>query len=397
MRKINEDKTRAFTLVELLVVIAIIGILIALLLPAVQAAREAARRMQCSNNLKQLGLALHNFHDAHKAFPASRDFLTVPKPNPLPAEDAVWAGGTWSGGNNWGGDRFLASAGWSGMVFLFPYIEASARYDTFFEKSADGEPIYQSAFSVPPGVQDAVTAFICPSCPGSWSGDEVAPGWMGVPIARTNYGLCRGDAIYHPDLLPGRHDAWSDVRSRCVFNPTEQKGIGSIVDGTSNTIAVSEFTKPTSYPALSVKGGVAAYYVPDIYTAGEARGCLNVTQDRKTFVDPDEADTGHGSFTRAYRLVWGGANMQGFNTVLPPNSPSCISNRYAFEHAWSIMSAESFHTGGVNCALFDGSVQFVSETIDYGPTNAAPARSGPSQFGVWGAMGSPNGGESASL
>ncbi|MCL2346625.1 MAG: DUF1559 domain-containing protein [Planctomycetaceae bacterium] len=386
---------RAFTLVELLVVIAIIGILIALLLPAVQAAREAARRMQCSNNLKQLGLALHNFHDAHKAFPASRDFLTVPKPDPLPAEDAIWNGGKWDGGNNWGGDRFLASAGWSTSVFLFPYIEQTAAYESCFEKDSSGNPVYQAAWSNPPGVRNPMPAFLCPSCPGGAMSTEVCDAsWTGTAVARTNYGVSRGDATYHTEKLPGRHDPWSDVRSRSMFVPIERKGMGAAVDGTSNTIAMSEFAKPTTWPSLEVKGGVAEYDFYDVYEAGRVRGCLSVTNDHKTLPDIDANKSGHGSFTRAFRLTLGTTSFQGFQTILPPNSPSCIAAQWDFEGGWGIFAASSFHTGGVNGVFFDGSVQFIPETIDFGPANAAAVRSGQSQFGVWGAMGSPNGGES---
>ncbi len=113
MQRISNSKPlrRAFTLVELLVVIAIIGALVALLLPAVQAAREAARRMQCSNNMKQYGIALHNYHDTYQDFPSSRIQLSQ------------FDGGTVSDNNLY--------AGWSTHVAILPFLEQTARWDAF--------------------------------------------------------------------------------------------------------------------------------------------------------------------------------------------------------------------------------------------------------------------------
>ena len=324
---------------------------------------------------------MHNFHDAHKNFPASRDFLTEPRPNPLPDTD-----------RDWGGDHFFATAGWSGLVFLFPFMEQTANYDSILgTTAADGLP--WTAWREPPGLRERVSAFLCPSCPG----EGLSPGgWTwSVPIARTNYGLCRGEQLFHNDLLPPRYGAgsWYHSDSRSAFIPITRRGMGFIVDGTSNTIAMGEFVKPNSLNSSDVRGGVSHFETPDIYTGGEVRRCLTLRNGR-TLTNP--IDFAHGTFTRALRLSHGSAGFQGFHTVLPPNSPTCLTAGNA-ESAWGITSTSSFHTGGVNAAYFDGSAHFVSETVDFGPANAAPVRSGPSQFGVWGAMGTPNGGESQSL
>jgi hypothetical protein len=97
-------------------------------------------------------------------------------------------------------------------------------------------------------------------------------------------------------------------------------------------------------------------------------------------------------------LALGTVSMHGFSTVLPPNSPSCIASVGVFEGGWGIYSAQSNHMGGVNGVLFDSSVRFISDTIDFGPANSEYIRTdGPSPFGVWGAMGTPDGGESGGL
>ena len=393
-----------FTLVELLVVIAIIGMLIALLLPAVQAAREAARRMQCGNNLKQLGLALHNFHDANNAFPASRDFLTVPRPTSLEGQTDA---DPYNGSINWGQDLFMATGGWSTAVFLFPFIEAAARYDSIFVKNTAGQSMYTAAWNSvdgqrAEGLRTAIAAFLCPSCPGSPLSTVVEPAY--AVSARSNYAFCRGDALQNAEAVQGfAANTWTDARARSLFIPLERRDMGYISDGTSNTIAVSEMVKPSTYPFLFVKGGVIG--LPDaqansISTAGATRVCLTFTPDRITILERTDTDTSgrdastHGSFTRAFLISLGTLSMSGFNTVLPPNSPSCLGGRWNFEGGWGMFSAQSHHTGGVNAAFFDGSVRFISETIDFGPADSVYIRgSGQSPFGVWGALGTPDGGE----
>jgi prepilin-type N-terminal cleavage/methylation domain-containing protein len=163
MKRHSNPKT-AFTLVELLVVIAIIGVLVGLLLPAVQAAREAARRMQCSNNMKQLGLALHNYHSAYNQFPA---------------------GAVSFEGYSWGGTRHVSAA-----IFLMPFIEMSNLYDGIAQDAkiaAPGSAIWNS-----PALQNAgpQSAFICPSAAG---GDSSALNG----ISKCLYVFSVGDELWH--------------------------------------------------------------------------------------------------------------------------------------------------------------------------------------------------------
>lgn len=343
-------KPRGFTLVELLVVIAIIGILVGLLLPAVQAAREAARRMQCSNNLKQLGLALHNYHSAFNAFPGGTS-----------------GSGCRAGCPSIGSARSRVSV----HVSLLPYYEQNNMWNEF-----------QSNVSAPwanlPYWSIQIPTLVCPS--------DV----QFRPVERTaitNYFYCGGDSS---SLMCAQDDEVAPTRNcrnpRGVFGRFSFTRIGSITDGTSNTIVISEDVSPagarTRGRAANVGGGitdtpafcrslmVGGLYIPDI---------------------PLNTDYG----TRGGRWGDGGAMFSRFTTMLPPNSPSCLEN----SSHWSggMFAAGSRHTGGVNSCFGDGSVRFISESIDAGNQGVVENVAGPSPYGVWGALGSKAGGEVATF
>ena len=356
----------AFTLVELLVVIAIIGILIALLLPAVQAAREAARRMQCTNTLKQIALAAHNYHDSNKNLPASRTNLL---------------GGvldSWSG------------MGWSGLITLFPYVEETSRYTEITGLASDF-----AAWNSPVAVRTKVSAFLCAS-DGSDPLSGVITNNPDPPTARTNIGFCRGDGMWNADAQTLSHATGADnVRSRSMFNPCLFKGLGGINDGTSNTIAFCEFVKAQGPNSTMVKGGAVVYSFPDIRQPGNARLCLTAAPDGKTLLTTGGFSLPNIRYARGQRLIYGSMIMQGVQTILPPNSPTCYSGDS--DTAWAVTSSSSFHTGGVNAALFDGSVQFFSDTINAGGADSRQVESGISLFGMWGALGTPQGGESVTF
>ena len=372
---------RGFTLVELLVVIAIIGILIALLLPAVQAAREAARRMSCSNNLKQIGLALHNYHDAYDALPATRSSF-----------------GTTNADGNPG------AALWGGHIALFPFVEQVAPYSNLTTiipiPSGWGGVIPWEGPPAGWGNPDVrsinIPGFVCPSDnnPKYSDSEAWAPGGSGH--AATTYMFCVADAMR--DLEDDNAPA---SRARALFAPVTWKSFGGCPDGTSNTIAFAEAIKAygSDYTSAKFGGIVGSGADSGIESSVSARvaECVNQVVG-KAIVDGKATRTMRGSF------LFGAVGNVAFHTVLPPNSPSCVAGPPGANTIqwWGIFSASSNHTGGVNVALLDGSVRFVSDTVNCVTSNLTDPRpnqrlSGASDFGVWGAMGTPDGGESTSL
>ena len=368
-------------MVELLVVIAIIGILIGLLLPAVQAAREAARRMKCSSNMKQFGLALHNYHDTHNSFPASCSTM---------------------GGYN----RYSA------LIMLLPYIEQNARWDlivqephdvgmpwkfntdkTDWEYTEGGDRVDFEGFS------GTIPAYLCPS-----DGNSTTPGFR--HIASNNIVISRGDGMYNSEFPP---ESGGNVTSRSVFNPYQSwKGTRAIIDGLSNTVAASETCsvpegKFDSRTNTDIKTGISRLVSSDRdnYWRNLQENCLN-RQDGKVFTG-ESLDENRGAL-----FTFGSVVATGFHTVFPPNSISCAGSGVAGKRDkidystvfWGVLSAGSNHPGGVNIVNFDGSVRFISETIDCGSSfgeQTTNQTQGKSRYGLWGALGTPAGKESVSL
>jgi prepilin-type N-terminal cleavage/methylation domain-containing protein len=216
---------RAFTLVELLVVIAIIGVLVALLLPAIQAAREAARRMQCASNLRQLGIAMHSYHDSLNCFP--------------PGFMAISHTGTVSGGWAWG-------------VFLTPFLEQSPlQHELSPMRYTLSEVVGDPALL--PMLQTKVSVFSCPSSPMQPLREFLGGGQM---VATANYTCCRGFFDY------GGATHLSKANNG-VFYAQSGTRIRDILDGTSNTFAIGERTvlaahqdDPSKWPSWCGPGGL---------------------------------------------------------------------------------------------------------------------------------------------
>ncbi|MDR1385176.1 MAG: DUF1559 domain-containing protein [Planctomycetaceae bacterium] len=379
----------AFTLIELLVVIAIIGILIALLLPAVQAAREAARRMQCSNSHKQVGLALHNYHDVNNALPATNSY------------NRFGNGGT--------------APGYSAFFALCPYIEQQARYDgikSSYDTVGAGYPH--------PLLQGIIPALLCPS-----DGDATQPGQntTGAGVisnnARTNLVLNVGDH-FAANNDPDAPASQAFGRSRAPFYPTNKNGgtlvwvnvyknFGAITDGLSNTIGISETLGSTAENSndakrfvvyLDITGSGGADMSP--YTKSPAFCRDSVLDSDRRHLKPSVVDGTGANVHRGHNFAQGFTSRIGFTASLPPNSPSC-NGRYSTDHndnarnGWGIFSVTSNHTGGVNIGLLDGSVRFISDTINSGDLNAIVISSGPSPYGAWGELATINGGEAVSV
>jgi len=351
-----------FTLVELLVVIAIIGILIALLLPAVQAAREAARRAQCTNNLKQLGLAHHNYHDSCKCF-------------------VYRMGGTSGGGATCGNDNNGLRR--SGFISLLPYLEQGAMWDqikggTPGSVSAEG-PCGWAGWSL---WNNSPAALKCPS-------DE---GWI-IESDSNSYAFCSGDQIVN---------IRTDDTPRGIFGYWRGTKIADIRDGTSNTVMMSERCSAAGQVSkfrTQAPGAANALEVEHVHGRAHAgSGLRNSPNICYTFTDGKYFVAGtsvHCYFGQNWHD--GEVAIVGFNTVLPPNAPACSEAGSWGDANHMVIPPSSRHPGGANALIADGSVRFVSETIDTGNLGVAQPDHGESQYGVWGAMGSKEGGEAISM
>ena len=359
-------RRKAFTLVELLVVIAIIGVLVGLLLPAVQAAREAARRMQCSNNLKQMGLGVHNYEST---------FNQV-----LPRR-----GGTAGGGNPGRHDGNYHRV--SGFVFMLGFIEQTTVAD-----------IVAAGMTLPDG------RVIPPGGPAGWFGN---PAWIPWRTQIPTY-LCPSD------LNPGVHGNhggnsyafsvgdsmgvnWNDnnYNDRGPFGThLRVKRFRDCIDGLSNTVAMSERPYPMGNFTIRTASGERrlgpTVVHPEVMT--NPATCLANAVGSQILPGAQIKGRFGSMYTDAQ------VERVGFNTVLAPNSVSCTNNNNPnADSTGGALSAGSYHPGGANVLLMDGSVRFVSETIDTGNTALPPVTGGFSPYGVWGSMGSRAGGEPVSL
>jgi len=345
-----------FTLVELLVVIAIIGILVGLLLPAVQAAREAARRMQCSNNLKQAALALHNYHDAYKRF--------APRAYP-----------SWAPGDDTRGG-FTGVLGFFEQGTVYNLIWSPAVYAGGAWPAGGWKPTYG-----PSGAADRacpytmkLSSLLCPSDPVS---GNRSPSMWNLEYGKTNYAFCGGDDANSVEQSP-------PARPRGIFGRQNGTKIAELTDGTSNTVLLGEIASFSQ--ANLIKGGIKSGVTMNNTTP--PTNCM-------AFVGPNgryNPPTGEQGW-RGQGWCQGLMANVGFNTILPPNGPSCANWR----GQTGFYSTQSYHTGGVNLALADGSVRFMSESIDTGNLSLRHPGTGLSPYGVWGALGSKDGGEVSSL
>jgi prepilin-type N-terminal cleavage/methylation domain-containing protein len=382
----SKSRRNGFTLVELLVVIAIIGVLIALLLPAVQAAREAARRMSCSNNVKQLSLSLHNHYDKHGYFPT----VVMRHPN-----------------QRKGYDQNRPFFSWIGP--LLPFIEQT----TIFEAWSSCDYDYITFFSINVGNPSPLTGSDGVSfnttadryayknslistlfCPSDDEANKPCGSWF-APSGKNSYVASQGDSYLDCQ--------WPCASTRGVFGKDYDSantnvwryGIEDILDGTSNTIAFSETITGGSVELdprvkagrIIIAGPMSSAGVP---TSWAPITCLNT----RSISDPTIYDTSVGSlgWAKAWSAWYGYYFLNVFHTILPPNSPSCYDRNNFF-----LSSATSNHPGGVVTGFCDGSTRFVSDTIDCGSLNLPASNTGSSNYGVWGAIGSRDGGESNSL
>ena len=367
---------RGFTLVELLVVIAIIGVLVALLLPAVQAAREAARRSQCSNSLKQFGLALHNYADVYKVFPPRRGGTTATIANDPPRTQANY-------------DRLSAFVALLPFYEQKPLADAIAAGGTFggIKYNPGGPAAWYNNVNWQPW-RTQIQLLMCPS-------DKIIP--TPTSHAHNSYAFSLGDTLGGPTAISGVtvHFNSATMRHRGPFSGSQRcVGLQFITDGLSNTIAMSERTTAG-----------APYYAPrtangeDIKNATVSNVPSVINNPGSCYAQARGQEYVGVRVKAKFGSIWcdGQAENVGFNTVLPPNAPSCTndSNGNA-DSTGGVLSASSNHPGGVNGLMCDGAVRFISQSINCGNTALPQVVSGKSPYGVWGALGSINGKESTS-
>jgi prepilin-type N-terminal cleavage/methylation domain-containing protein len=343
-------KPRGFTLIELLVVIAIIAILIALLLPAVQQAREAARRSQCRNNLKQLGLAIHNYHDNFNFFPRA---MTAP----------IIEGG--------GGDWRSYGSHYS----ILPYVDQAPLYNLMSQalqenRRTNGDGTNSSGDNAPYNFDRVkVPAYLCPS--------DAPPQDF---AAWNNYAVCQGS-----------NKGWkrAAVDQNGMFNTGIYVRMGDVTDGTTNVIAFSEM--------ITTDQGSRSGDQTDLSRVREGNAIAggNATPDSYPSITKANVDawgvaalaiTAINGNRVGERWFRGQPGRNSFNTLLTPNSKfpnvtfHCATCNY---DGRALHGARSKHVGGVHVTLVDGSVKFVGENIDWDTWQRAGGRADGLPLGEW--------------
>ncbi len=396
---------RGFTLVELLVVIAIIGVMVGLLLPAVQAAREAARRMSCGNNMKQIGLGLHNYHAAYNKLPYHMQGTYELNAN---------VGGTVpiGGGANASNNRRRLSF----LVGLTPFVEQQALWEQIsspnvFKANGTQLPAGQSwsAMGPAPWTTDYapwmtdVSTLRCPSDPG-----------VGLPaLGRTNYIACLGDTTDWLENGGSQFNTnnmnWPDnsqrARASCrgVFVARLQLGLRDVLDGTANTIMGGEASSDLGDRDKSTAPSITNQPWADVHTMPQlCQTKMQIDPLRPRFWCPAAGGTGCTAPTlpgvnanqyRGYRWADGAPLYTGFNTILAPNREICLGGG---DGSTGYLPPSSRHQGGCHVIMADGAVKFITDSIESGnqnsPTvhfNLATALPPGSQspYGLWGSLG----------
>ena len=355
MRKVA--RRRAFTLIELLVVIAIIAILVALLLPAVQQAREAARRTECKNKLKQLGIALHNYHDVYRCLPMA------------------------SGRDGGQGGRRQ-----SGFIGMLPFIDQGPLFELIktggVNASVNGNRAYHGFSWVPwdtnhKAVRTNLPALRCPS--DSTSTEQRNRG-------KTNYMFSRGDTSWDHNP-PWNGNGGRGIRG--VFLGGHNNGnsyaraLRDIIDGTSNTVAMGERIV-AKRNGNTVGLGANAVGIPQSQYRVDASVVLGTVNQLGVYTTNTRRWAGT-------RWTDGCPSFTGMTTIVGPNKPSVSQGNWDCHDG--IFDPTSHHVGGAQVVLADGAVRFISDSIDTGNLASHSPSRGPSPFGVWGALGSIDGGD----
>jgi prepilin-type N-terminal cleavage/methylation domain-containing protein/prepilin-type processing-associated H-X9-DG protein len=362
---------RGFTLIELLVVIAIIAVLIALLLPAVQAAREAARRSQCVNNLKQIGLALHNYHSTNDRFPIGKSQAA----DQLNYSDRAYAGWT----------------EWGAQAMLLPYMEQNAVYSAINFNYCGG--YNYGSYANGTAWTTVINAYLCPSDGAAGNGRPgIGTGTPATNSYRASVGTTTaiywstfntpGYASCSPDPFnlngnnpPGNPSC--QAYSSGMFAYWVPYGLRDAIDGSSNTVAYSETLATDGGPVSPFKrnygvtgvGGAQQAEAPNIAMIPLATTLAGLNACTTAYQTGARTNT-NISLVPGIRWGWGATTISMFHTIVPPNS-----KQYAWNACRStcggcggddstFSNAQSNHSGGVNTLMSDGSVRFIKDSIN---------------------------------
>ena len=400
-----------FTLVELLVVIAIIGVLVGLLLPAVQAAREAARRMSCSNNFKQIGLAMHNYHSAYKQLPLHGAGTHPPRSR-----------------NIWNSRDESSNHRLSMLVGILPFMEQQSVWEQIVNPSAQrsdggttgwGTPTmpWNPMGPTPEEIQYIpwaleIPTYRCPSDPG-----------VGLPaLGRTNYAACVGDSMWRirdgsirvrvngcggmcPVPYPERTSEARTTRgaSRGFFVAHDEMKFRDTLDGLANTIAAGELatdlgdrdTRTTfTRGAFSTNNNEAALRDNPSWCQDQSPSLIDPARPRFWVSNALVLNATQG---RGYRWADYLPTFGMVMTILPPNREVCSMGSATRSN---LVTVSSRHQGGAHVLMGDGAVIFITDSIEAGdsrapmvwhngmnvgpPSNIAGSQS---PYGLWGALG----------
>ncbi|QDU39532.1 putative major pilin subunit [Maioricimonas rarisocia] len=331
----RHSRKRGFTLIELLVVIAIIAILVSLLLPAVQQAREAARRSECKNKLKQLALAIHNYHDTYSVFP------------PGTVNGAGRSGNPDDPNGCHGGGLLCIGGPWS--VLILAHLDNAPlfqQHQTIVSERPEAVDWYGNGYYTSQGItigSERIDIMNCPSHPGS---DELMANGTGMEhLARGNYAASYGAGGYGSSYTKDRTVGG-------VFGNNSSYSMRDLTDGSSNTVMLSE----------------VKYRLPGPSSTGDIRGTWAYGSMGSNIFSTLTAPNSNEN-----DAIWGCRHYEGM-----PCGGSTTGGG-AYQDLWA--AARSYHVGGVQAAMADGSVRFVTENIDLGTWNALGTRGGGETLG----------------
>jgi prepilin-type N-terminal cleavage/methylation domain-containing protein/prepilin-type processing-associated H-X9-DG protein len=352
----RSSRRSAFTLIELLVVIAIIAVLIALLLPAVQAAREAARRSQCVNNLKQLGLAVMNYEGANGCLP--------------PSDNATVFNSATAFSNDFGM-----------KVRILPFLEQSALYNSM-NQSIEYNLVDNGTAS-----GTTVATFLCPSDP-----TVVNRGMSNYPghnFGDCNYGNNIGTSLsFNGGMIDGPAYVMGSVATSSSGTFGSNNGgpvtLAAVTDGTSNTAMHSEWQKGRGTAGDGLWQVYQLGYSMTTTTPAVPAGAVGWQAILSSVGAACQSSSTQNWNTKGYSWSDGGCGIGGcYSHIQPPNKKACV---YANENAgyssnviWSVatmIGASSYHSGGVNVGMIDGSVRFVKDSVNLATWGAIATKAG---------------------